>query len=118
VLLALALCFINDSERTLRESRRSLRPEGKLLIGTVPADSPWGRLYEGKRAEGHPVYSLAAFQSSSGIVALAESVGFSLLSAASTLLWEPGGPADIEPRVEAGIIPEAGFLGLLFEMHG
>ena len=115
VLAALALCFVDDSGQALRECCRVLRPEGKLLIGTIPAESPRGRAYERKKAEGHPVYSLATFLSSSGIIALTESTGFSLLSAASTLLWEPEDPADIEPRVEAGIIPEAGFLGLLFE---
>jgi len=115
VLAALALCFVDDSERALKECRRILRAGGKLLVGIIPADSPWGRAYEREKAEGHPVYSLAAFQSSSRIISLAESAGFSLLTAASTLFREPDGPADIEPRVEAGIIPEAGFLGLLFE---
>lgn len=27
---------------------RVLRPGGRLLIGAVPADSPWGRIYIGK----------------------------------------------------------------------
>jgi hypothetical protein len=40
--------------------------------------------------------------------------GFDLLTAASTLLWEPEGTPEIEPRVEIGIAPEAGFLGMLF----
>ncbi len=115
VLLALALCFVDDPGLTVRECYRALRPEGMLLVGIIPADSPWGRAYERKRAEGHPVYSLATFLSSSGMVALTEGTGFSLMAAASTLLWEPGGPADIESRVEAGIIPEAGFIGFLFE---
>ena len=115
LLLALALCFVDDSERTLRECRRILRAEGKLLVGIIPAESPWGRAYERKKAEGHPVYSLARFLASSEVMALIESTGFSFLTAASTLLWKPDGPADIEPRVETGISPEAGFLGLLFE---
>ncbi len=115
LLLALALCFVDDSERTLRECRRILRAEGKLLVGIIPAESPWGRAYEKKKAEGHPVYSRSRFLASSEVMALIESTGFSFLTAASTLLWEPDGPADIEPRVETGISPEAGFLGLLFE---
>jgi len=115
LLLALTLCFATDPGLALKECRRILRAEGKLLVGIIPADSPWGRAYERKKAEGHPVYSRARFLVSSDIVALIESTGFSLQTAASTLFWEPDNPADIEPRVEAGIIPEAGFLGLLFE---
>ncbi len=115
LLLALVLCFAADPGLALKECRRVLRTEGMLLVGIIPADSPWGRAYERKKAEGHPVYSRARFLASSDVVALIESTGFSFLSAASTLLWEPGGPADIEPRVETGISLEAGFLGLLFE---
>ena len=115
LLLALTLCFTADPGPAMKECRRILRAEGKLLVGIIPADSPWGRAYERKKTEGHPVYSHAHFLASSDVVALIESTGFSLLTAASTLFWEPDGPADIESRVEAGIIPEAGFLGLLFE---
>jgi ubiquinone/menaquinone biosynthesis C-methylase UbiE len=118
VLLALTLCFVDDSGLTLRECYRVLRPEGMLLVGIIPSDSPWGQAYEKKKSEGHSVYSLATFLSSFEIVPLIESSGFSLLAAASTLLWEPDGTADIEPRVKTGIIPEAGFLGLLFKKQG
>jgi ubiquinone/menaquinone biosynthesis C-methylase UbiE len=114
VLLALTLCFVADSKRAVMECRRVLRPKGQLLVGAIPADSPWGRQYERKKAAGHPVYTHARFFTTSEIVALIESAGFDLQNAASTLLWGPGAAPEIEPRVEPGIVPEAGSLGLLF----
>jgi len=118
VLLALALCFVADSQQALEECRRVLRPEGRLLVGAVPANSPWGRTYEKKGSEGHPVYARARFRTASETMVLVEGAGFELQDAASTLFWEPGGSPETEPRVETGIVPEAGFLGLLFTKTG
>lgn len=114
VLLALTLCFVADSKQAAMECRRLLRPGGRLLLGAIPADSPWGRQYERKKAAGHPVYAQARFLTTSEIVALIESAGFDLQDAASTLLGEPDGSPEIEPCVEAGVVPGAGFVGLLF----
>lgn len=118
VLLALALCFVADSQQALEECRRVLRPEGRLLLGVIPANSPWGRTYEKKGSEGHPVYARARFRTASETMVLVEGAGFELQDAASTLFWEPGGSPETEPRVETGIVPEAGFLGLLFTKTG
>lgn len=114
VLMALALCFIANPTQALKECGRILRQEGSLLLGVIPADGPWGRAYERKKAEGHPVYSLARFFDVSEILALIENTGFTIKAAASTLLWPPDELAEIDPRIEAGISSGAGFLGLLF----
>jgi ubiquinone/menaquinone biosynthesis C-methylase UbiE len=114
LLLALTLCFLADPSRALSECRRILRPEGKLLLGVVPADSPWGREYEQKKAEGHPIYAGAHFLMSSELVPLVEKAGFLFQNAASTLFWAPGDSPERVPRVETGIVHGAGFLGLLF----
>ena len=118
VLLALALCFVADSQQALEECRRVLRPEGRLLLGVIPANSPWGRTYKRKGSEGHPVYARARLRTASETIVLVESAGFNFQDAASTLFWEPGGSPETEPRVETGIVPEAGFLGLLFTKTG
>lgn len=115
VLLALALCFIADAGQALAESHRVLRSQGRLLLGVVPADSPWGEAYLEKASKGHPVYALAQFRPAAEIVELARRAGFTLLGAASTLFWKPGEVPQTEPRVETGIVAEAGFLALLFE---
>jgi ubiquinone/menaquinone biosynthesis C-methylase UbiE len=118
ILLAAALCFIEDPARALREYHRVLKPSGMLLLGDIPADSPWGRLYMRKGADKRSIYSHAKFHTSSEMVALAEHAGFELQCAASTLFWEPGAMPGTEPLVKTDIVPEAGFLGLLFAKTG
>lgn len=115
VVMVLTLCFVTDADQALKECLRVVRPGGYLLIGTVPADSPWGKEYIDKASKGHPIYGMARFRSASETVELVQSVGFTLISAASTLFWRPGEEAGSPAVVKTGIIPGAGFLGLLFE---
>ena len=115
VLMALTLCFVANSQRALKECRRVLRPGGRLILGTVPADSPWGREYLEKASQEHPVYAQARFRMATEIVRLAQDAGLSLIDAASTLFWKPGEAPQTEARIEKGIVSEAGFLGFLFE---
>ena len=114
VLLALTFCFLTDSGLALKECGRVLRPRGSLLLGVVPAHSPWGRMYERKKAEGHHVYAFARFFNIPEIVALIQNTGFTFRGAASTLFWNPKEPPEKEPCVETGISSGAGFVGLLF----
>lgn len=114
VLLALTLCFINDSDRALNECSRVLKPGGKLLLGVIPADGPWGRAYERKKEQGHPIYRSAVFLRIGEISASLHKPGFHLERAASTIFWDPDQQPEATPRVEIGIHPQAGFLGLLY----
>jgi hypothetical protein len=101
--LAAALCFIKDPEKALRECRRVMKPAGTLLLGDIPADSPWGRLYTRKGSEERSIYSHAKFHTASEIMALAERAGFELQDAASTLFWEPGAMPGNEPLAKTGM---------------
>jgi SAM-dependent methyltransferase len=114
-LLALTLCFVDDPARVLAECRRVLRPGGRLLVGIVPSDSPWGRAYAAKAAAGHALYAHARFRTAPETSALAEGAGLVFRRAASALFWEPGGVPETPARVLPGIVPEAGFVGLLHE---
>ncbi len=114
VLLALTLCFVDDPQAALRECRRVLTGDGTLLVGIIPADSPWGAAYMREAEQGHPVYATAGFFASGDVVPLVERAGFRLLTSSSTLLWRPEEHSEGTPRIETGIVPEAGFLALSF----
>lgn len=117
VLLALTLCFIDDPVAALQECRRVLTGDAVLLVGIVPANSPWGMLYARKKAEGHRIYASANFRTVQQTVDLAEAAGFRLRNAASTLSWAPDEPAESPPRIEDGADPLAGFVALAFAVH-
>jgi len=114
VLMALALCFVSDAEQAMHECARVLNASGMLVIGTVSADGPWGKVYMRKALEGHPVYSLARFRTASEVLTLAAGAGLQARASASAILWEPDSGRMGEARVERGISQEAAFLGLLF----
>ncbi len=114
VLLAMTICFITDPRKALKECRRVLRPEGRLLLGIVPAESSWGLEYQRKKAEGHPVYSLAGFMGLIQTLSLVKNTGFVFLEGSSSLFWHPGGVPEPESRVRAEISESAGFVSLLF----
>jgi len=115
ILLALSLCFVRDADAALSECARVLRPSGTLLLGIVPAMSPWGGFYARKAAEGHPIYSLAMFRTLAETTAFAEKRGFGLCASASGLLWSPDGLPDAEPCVEPCGKESAGFAALRFK---
>jgi ubiquinone/menaquinone biosynthesis C-methylase UbiE len=118
VLMALALCFILDAKQALRECWRVLLPAGTLLLGVVPADSPWGEAYEEKKATGHPVYRHAVFRTTTETIQLAEEAGFVLQQTASTLFSPPDGAPENDPRVKNGNDRSAGFVALRFMKNG
>jgi ubiquinone/menaquinone biosynthesis C-methylase UbiE len=117
VLMALTLCFLENPEKTLQECARVLRENGKVVLGTVPADSPWGRAYIRKGDEGHPVYTHARFHTIKETLCLFEKMGFKFRRGCSALFWRPDTPSIGWSRVETGIVAEAGFIGLLFDVR-
>lgn len=115
VLMALTLCFVRDANQVLQECLRVLRLSGRLLLGIVPAESDWGQEYIKKASNGHPIYSMARFRTATEIVELVRSAGFTHMDSASAPFWKPGEKAGARPQPKTGIVPGAGFLGLLFE---
>ncbi len=114
ILITFSLCFFSAPLVALEECKRVLGPEGKLVVGSVPAESAWGRLYNQKKQAGEPFYAEAEFRTSDALIDLVESVGFNLQTAASTLFWEPTAEPPSEPRVETGRVAGANCVGFLF----
>jgi len=113
-LMIATLCFLDDPVPALRECARVLRPAGVLLVGIVPADSPWGCFYVQKAREGHPFYSVATFYTCEETMRLAEAAGFAFDRAASTLLVPPNHVRAHPMRPQLGIVAGAGFVVMQF----
>ncbi len=73
VLFAFTLCFLEDPTSALREAKRVLRENGKLVICGVPADSKLGREY--MKRKDSPFYSNAKLYKVEEIVKMIEEVG-------------------------------------------
>ena len=113
VLMSLSLCFMSDAEQAMRECARVVSASGSLLIGMIPADSPWGQLYKRKGVEGHTVYSAATFYTCDEVVRLATDEGLVFDAAFSCLFSHPGSPV-IETSPREGIVESAGFVAVAF----
>jgi SAM-dependent methyltransferase len=118
VLLAVTLCFVDDSLKALRECHRILRPKGSLLLGTIPADSPLGTEYARKKASGHRLYTSARFHTSFETKMMVLDAGFELLKTSSTLLGSIEALSQAAYCVKPGIVSGAGFVGLLGRKPG
>ncbi|MBN2373030.1 class I SAM-dependent methyltransferase [bacterium] len=113
VLMVTALCFMSDPPKVFMECSRVLKRMGLLVLGIVPSDSAWGRLYERKGSEGHPYYSNARFYTCRQIIQKAGYSGFVFDKAMSCLFGTP--EMVIHPRsVKRGIIMDAGFVAMRF----
>ena len=115
VLMALTLCFLNDAGDALKECARVLKPEkGKLVLGMVPADSPWGRQYQREAEAGHPFYSHARFYTVEAVTAMAGEAGLKLEKSCSTLFGGPDNAPEVLAECREGRFADAGFAALAF----
>lgn len=112
VFLIVTLCFVDSPLAVLRETYRILSPDGKIILGLVLKDSPWGKLYITKKNEGHRFYRYANFYSFEEIEDFLSASGFRIEKVISTLFQEPNNVREIElPR--DGFFRSAGFTVIL-----
>jgi len=109
IMLIVTLCFVQSPIDVLREAKRVLKEDGRIIIGLVPKDSPWGAFYEEKKRQRHPFYSIARFYSFEDVEGMLQDGGLKITRVRSTLFQRPEEPRRIENPVEE-YIKEAGFL--------
>lgn len=112
VLMIATLCFAEDAPALFREAARVLRADGRLLVGDIPADSPWGKEYQRKKEAGHPFYRSARFYTVEQIVTMLTEAGFMGAGFASTLTHSPLAPPTPEIP-QTGLAGDAGFVAIL-----
>lgn len=108
VFLIVTLCFLESPLDVLKEANRILIPGGKIVLGLVLKESPWGQFYQVKKAQGHRFYRYATFYTYEEALALLGQAGFSIEKVVSTLFQQPGKVEHVEEPKE-GYSPNAGF---------
>jgi SAM-dependent methyltransferase len=108
LFLIVTLCFLDFPLEVLKEASRLLVPGGRLVLGLVLRESPWGQFYQAKKAQGHRFYKFATFYSFDEVVGLIARAGFATEKVISTLFQRPGKVSRTEDPRE-GYFPDAGF---------
>ena len=116
VFLIVTLCFVSSPLDVLQEAYRILLPSGRVVLGLVLRESPWGKFYHQKKQQGHRFYKYATFYSYDEVVRLLEQAGFLIEKVVSTLFQKPGEVEYMEsPR--NGYSADAGFTIIVAGKH-
>jgi SAM-dependent methyltransferase len=114
IFLIVTLCFLDSPLESLKEARRILQPGGRLVLGLVLKESPWGQFYQQKKAQGHRFYKYANFYTYKEAVGLIAQTGFLTKRIISTLFQKPEEVRSIEDPRE-GYSPQASFTIIVAE---
>ncbi len=85
VLIVITLCFVDNPSQVIKESRRVLKSNGKLIIGIVDRDSHLGKFYQKEKKQGHKFYKKANFYSTSEVIKLLKKHGFNRIVTFQTI---------------------------------
>jgi SAM-dependent methyltransferase len=108
VFLIVTLCFVDSPLAVLKQAHRILKAEGKIALGLVLRESPWGQFYFAKKKEGHRFYKHATFYSYQEVSDLLNNSKFTIDKVVSTLFQKPEAVTEMESPQE-GFHPGAGF---------
>jgi SAM-dependent methyltransferase len=106
------LCFVNSPARILSEAARILKNGGKVVLGLILKESPWGQIYQREKETGHRFYKYARFYGYNELDVLLKQTGFSVEQIISTLFQNPGEVNHIE-LPQQGFFTDAGFTVIL-----
>lgn len=116
VFLIVTLCFLASPLDVLKEANRILVPDGRVVLGLVLRESPWGKFYQRKKDEGHRFYRYANFYSCDEVVSLLVKAGFVTERIVSTLFQKPDKVLHMEEPRE-GYSLAAGFTVITGAKH-
>ncbi len=114
IFIIVTLCFVDSPRAVLRGARRILKPDGKVVLGLVLKESPWGKFYQQKKKQGHRFYGSATFYRHNEVMKLLMQSGFVTERIVSTLFQEPGNVQHMEEPKE-GYSRNAGFSIIIAE---
>ncbi len=110
VLMVTVICFLTDLPTAIKEVRRVLKPEGRLIIGFIDRESLLGKRYESMK-DSSRFYKGARFYSVPHVMDILTSSGFHDLQVCQTLFTNPKNMAGCDTvRVGHG---EGGFVVLM-----
>lgn len=95
-LIVTTICFVADTRAMLREARRVIRPEGRLVVGFIDRDSCMGQGYLARQSES-VFYREASFYSAAEVGEMLKVCGFPELEWVQTLSTPLSGIREIEP---------------------
>ena len=95
--------FLADPLKVMRECRRVLRPDGRLVNAYLDRDGKWGASYAERGRQGHPLFSRARFDRYEDVKRVTEQAGFEVLKTISSLFQGPGETVSME-------VPRPGFV--------
>jgi SAM-dependent methyltransferase len=112
IFFIVTLCFVDSPRETLGEAARLIKSGGKVILGMILRESPWGQLYQREKETSHNFYRHATFYSYGEVGVFLKQAGFFVEHVTSTLFQNPGEVNHIElPR--QGFSADAGFAVIL-----
>ena len=84
ILITTTLCFVDDPIKVLKESKRVLKPGGRIIIGIIDKDSFLGKIYQSKK-EGNPFYKHAKFLSAREVIDYLKDLKFRNIEVVQTI---------------------------------
>lgn len=105
VLMNTTLCFVKNPGGILKEAKRAMRRDGKIVIGMIDREGPLGRYYEQKESS---FYRHANFHAVEKVVESLRALGFEDFRVYQTIFGPPGGIRELQNSKEGS--GEGGFV--------